>query len=221
MTQFTLAALFVSSLLNSLAPGPCILMVATRAMIAGAAAGFAVVAGVLTAISVYMAMAWAMLTFAVNLPDIFHLGIRVVGIGLLMYLSLRMFAQNPTGTTGQTPVRVLNGQDYRAGLLVGFSSPFNLIYMFGVLPQIVPASGVSFAEGGLIFGAVIVGTALPKFILTIAAARLGHFRDADRAGVTGRWVSRVSALVMVTFAGIGAVQILSDVAIWSKVVALN
>lgn len=221
MTQFTFAALLVSSLLNSLAPGPCMLLVVARATVAGLNAGFAVIAGVLTAITAYMILAWLMLAFAVRLPDAGYLGIRAVGVGLLVYLSWQMVAASTERPAGHSPTGANFGRDYLGGLLVGFSSPFNLIYMFGILPQIIPPTGVQLHEGALIFLTVLLGTALPKSIATIAAARLGHVRDVDRARVTGRWVNRMSALVMITFAGLGAIQIMSDDVVWSRLLALN
>ena len=131
-----LAALFVASTVNAALPGPCVLMTATRSAGSGWRAGAAVTLGVLTADT---AADPGRNRDDGRHADAFGGGARRDEMGGDRRARGAGGAQPQAARQG-FPVRELSARDGAAGLAVGLSSPYNLVFYLALLPQSFPAA---------------------------------------------------------------------------------
>lgn len=196
MTVLILGAVFLAALLNSLTPGPSIFLVVARTSAAGLTAGIVVTAGVVSAQMIYLAVAGLVIAFTIPVSDQLLSGVRLGGAALLVHMAWRLLAATPD--TAEVP-KVAQG-DYFHGVLVGFANPFNLVFMFGVLPQVVPAHGLSLVDGAWIASTVLVASAVPKIAMVAVTCCIG------RTAVMTPWVTRGAAVAFLAYAAMAVVN---------------
>lgn len=199
MNSFILGAVFSAAILNSLAPGPSMFLVLARASTAGLTAGLVASAGVVSAQMIYLMVAGAVLILAIPLSEGLFIGLRLVGAVLLVYMAWRLLA-DARGDPSVPAPRVKRG-DFFHGVLVGLANPFNMIFMFAVLPQVLPAAGLTMTDGALVAMAVFLASALPKIILVIVADGLGRTNWLPRF-----WLNQAAAFALLTYAAIAVVN---------------
>jgi threonine/homoserine/homoserine lactone efflux protein len=82
-----------------------------------------------------------------------------------------------------------------AGLMVGLSSPFNLVFLLALLPQFVPAE-ISIATAMAVVAAVLSGATAAQ----LGAVTLG-LCSRGMLGGGARWLDRAGAVCLIGFAG--------------------
>lgn len=202
MNSLILAAVFSAALLNSLAPGPSTFLVLARASTAGLVAGFAVTAGVVSAQMIHLAVAGLILVLALPLSDHALTGLQLGGAALLIYMAWRLLGESrddPTLSSDQV-VR----SDYRHGAMVGLANPFNLIFMFGLLPQMLPAADLSSLDAVWITLIVLFASVVPKVVLVLIAS---SFSKANR--LAAPWISRAAGLGFLAYAAVAVAKAVS------------
>lgn len=199
MDSFILGAVFSAAVLNSLAPGPSIFLVLARTSTAGLIPGLVVTAGVLSAQMSYLAIAGAVLAYAIPLSEHLFTALRLGGAVLLTYIAWTLLAK-PRDDPRLPPASRVQS-DFFKGVMVGLANPFNLVFMFGVLPQVIPAAGLSPLDAAWIAVTVLVALAVPKIVLVFLASRLRR-----SAGLTTPWVSRAAALALLAYAAMAVAQ---------------
>ena len=93
-----LAALFLASTVNAALPGPCVLMTATRSAGSGWRAGAAVTLGVLTADTLLILGATAMMLGMLTLSASALGAMKWAGIAALVALAVRSFRPHGEGS---------------------------------------------------------------------------------------------------------------------------
>jgi threonine/homoserine/homoserine lactone efflux protein len=93
--------------------------------------------GIAAAQMIYAAVALALLILTLSISDTVHTVIRIAGAGVLLLLAIGMLMQAGSSSARLDVSKVRPGGDALMGLGVGLSSPFNLVFMFSVLPQFV------------------------------------------------------------------------------------
>jgi threonine/homoserine/homoserine lactone efflux protein len=116
------------------------------------------------------------------------------GIAALLALAARMLLAKPA-KDGSAPCAPHSVSELGAGLIVGLSSPYSLVFLLALLPQFVPAEmGVATITG--VLGAVLCGAAVGQ----LGAVTVGLY-SRSVLGARSCWFNRAGAVCLVGFAG--------------------
>jgi threonine/homoserine/homoserine lactone efflux protein len=172
MDAMMMLALAGAAAANSAAPGPAILIAASRAATDGLTAGLRFTFGIAVADVLLIAASWAMIAGAMSLSDVALEALRLGGLALLTGLGVAMLA-GPAGAAGGLPsLGRLRAGDGVLGLALGLSSPMNLLFMFALLPQFVDAERLDATSVALASGVVLIGGLGPFLAACILSARV-------------------------------------------------
>lgn len=172
-------------------------------MTIGRSARDGLLAGVLVSIGVVMAnlilcgAALSVMKGMLALSPSAYVAMKWVGIAALVALAIPML-RNQNNDQAEHNLSYGSGLgDLSAGVLVGLSSPFNLVFLLALLPQLVPASDQSVASMVLVTLAVLVGAAL-----SLGGAVLIGVISAGMMRGAGHHIERIGALSMIGFAAL-------------------
>lgn len=157
---------------NSAIPGPCLLIVSSRAATRGFGSGLRVTLGVAASDAVLLLAAWSLISGATTLSDDAAAILRVGGLFVMATIGVVMLCPRPK-MEGVSPTfdQAMLG-DVALGAALGLSSPLNLLFMFALLPQFVDIGDLKLTCVALASGAIILGGALPFLVLSLAACRV-------------------------------------------------
>jgi threonine/homoserine/homoserine lactone efflux protein len=191
-----LVALFMASLINSAAPGPCVMVVFGRTASVGLNCGLRVAMGVVAGNAILLGGALLMIVGAIAASDTVFSALKWGGVIILLIMAVKIFRG-----AGQTPdTAVLNPVNETSsvltGIMLGLSSPYNLIFFLALLPQYLPLSGISVSGLVAIFVAVLAGASAAMGIVCMLGA--GSEKLCSRCAI---WFERLAALSLVFFAG--------------------
>jgi threonine/homoserine/homoserine lactone efflux protein len=187
-----LAALFLASTVNAALPGPCVLMTATRSAGSGWRAGAAITLGVLTADILLILGATAMMLGMLTLSASALGAMKWAGIAALVALAVRSLR-----TSARVPAEKLSARDGAAGLAVGLSSPYNLVFFLALLPQFLPGGRPDLATVSAMVAALLGGAAVAQ-----AGAILVGLGCCRFAAFSGPWVDRACAACLLAIAAV-------------------
>lgn len=194
MTFTVATVLFGASFVNSLAPGPCIILTLSRSSRAGMAAGLSITVGVLLA-----EIALACLSVSVIFGLVLVSGqtletVRWAGFAALLWLAAKMIRSGKLTAPSRCMRRGILG-DVASGLLVGVTSPYNLIFLLALLPQFLPATDVTTGQAALAV-AIFALAATSAQLLAVCCGSLlcALFRQY------GVWIDRAGGAMLAAFA---------------------
>jgi threonine/homoserine/homoserine lactone efflux protein len=200
MEMITLSTIVVASAINSAMPGPCVALTIGRSARDGAPAGFLVTIGVVLANFILCCIALSVMLGVLALSQSAFAAMKWIGITALVALALRMLANRGRSKHGSSVMEADWLRDLGAGLMVGLSSPFNLVFLLALLPQLVPAQDHDTSSIVLISTAVLAGAIVSQCgAVLIGAASGGVMRSA------GRRIECLGALSMISFAAVAIV----------------
>lgn len=196
-------ALLAAAAINSVIPGPGMVLAAARSITQGFAAGARVSLGMVVATWLIMCAVWAVLAGLLHLSEgaleILRLGGIVVILGFaasfLVPDNIKLRPQRPTQSR-RVPQLARMG-DVAGGLLTGLTSPVHLLFLLALMPQFIDPAR---ATPGLLIQitiGILVITAIPMLVVSLLAARSG------RLGL--RWaigVRRAAGVLLLCFAGL-------------------
>lgn len=197
MNSYNLAAMFIAVAINAIIPGPIIVVTCTRAIRCGAWAGLCIVFGVLFADLIWLAIAWYVLTFALALSQEIFQAMKVFGTVLVLGMAFQsLYSSIPT----EKPLLVSshsNGRHFATGLALGLACPFSMVFMLGVLPQLIPITEITMLSGAVVAVTMTAATAVPLCGLAFFAGRALRFEAKF-----GQWMSLAGTTSLFVFAGI-------------------
>ena len=161
MDWLAMGGLVGAAAVNSAAPGPCILVTVTRAAAHGIRSGLRVTMGILLSIVLLLTVAWSMILGISSVPGEALQILRSGGLLLLVGLALLMLRAEPLAPRVEPVQGRHRFGDGAMGLAAGLSSPFNLLFIFALLPQFVDLAQLDAAAITLATTAVLIGSALP------------------------------------------------------------
>lgn len=169
MEMIATAGLFGAAAAAAAAPGPCILVVASRAATGGLERGLRVTLGIMGSSALLLAAAWAMILGLLALSDAVFEMLRIAGLGIILVFAVAMLRATPGTGPARVPLRI---NDVGTGLLLGLSNPLQLLFMFALLPQFVPVAQADAPAVAIATGAVLMGIAVPMVMAAAAAGAL-------------------------------------------------
>ncbi len=185
--------------LKAAAPGPCILVAASRSMTEGLVQGLRVASGAVVANGLLLGLAVAALSGSIAVSGAAQGALRLAGLGLLVAFGLSMLRARPVPAAGPPAQGRLRLGAFALGLALGLTSPLNLVFALAVVPQFVDLGQIDAAGLATLAVAVLIGGALPLVGACLCAARLV---------TTGlrhtRVVTRLCGVALLGFAGIAA-----------------
>lgn len=143
---------------NSAAPGPCIVVTCSRAATEGLWSGLRVSLGSAKSLSILLGVTWAMIFGVWSISDETWQALQIAGLGML---ALSMFATRSGADTSAPVIARLWTSEWAIGLIVGLSSPWNLMFMFALLPQFVNVGSLDIGCAAIATAAVLPGGMLP------------------------------------------------------------
>lgn len=194
MDVAALTVLFSMTAINAALPGPCTILTASRSAVAGQAAGSRITLGVVLANLVLVTITLAAMQGVLAISDQAFAAMKWAGIALLLALAVRMLLSKPVrdGAPTRNPHSV---SEVGAGLLVGLSSPYNLVFLLALLPQFVP-SEMSITTAMAVVLTVLSGATVAQ----LGAVAVGLW-SRGILGNGARWLDRVGAICILGFAG--------------------
>ncbi len=195
-------ALLVAAAINTLLPGPCALLIVSRALKAGVASGATVAAGAFLADVALVAGAFALIRSATEISPGALDAMKWAGVAVLAVMGLKEFPRKSARPRAAT--RSPRG-DALAGLIVGFVSPYNLVFYLALLPHAVATGPVAATSADLIVAAaaVLTGVAMAQAALVIGARFVGGGRNR-----WGRGLDYASSLAFLGFAAVAAIAMI-------------
>lgn len=195
MDMLILAAVASASAINTAIPGPCLALTIGRAARDGMGAAVRTSLGVLIANLVLAAVALSVMLGVFRISHGAFEAMKWIGAALLIALAARMLAnRRREGFVFDRP-RDFPLRDLAAGLMVGISSPFNLIFLLALLPQFIPSDGLNFTGMAMIAASVVVGAAGSLF----GAALIGTASHGF-GGTVARRIECAGAFSLICFA---------------------
>ena len=202
MDPIALAALFAASFVNAALPGPCIILTFGRAARGGLGAGLRVSVGVLCGDVVLVSLALLALMGLLTVSQQSLAAMKWTGVAMLVVLAARMARARPAGRGPVGDRRGIEAGDILSGAVLGFCSPFNLVFVLALLPQFLPAEGMDADDALLVGGGFLAGPVVAQ-----AGAALLGAGTLRLAGSGARWIDYAGAAALFGFAGVAALAV--------------
>lgn len=203
MDQHLLLALFAAAAVNSVIPGPGMVLAMARAASDGFAAGAKVSLGMALATLLVMCTVWAVLAGLLQLSETALLILRLAGIVVILGFAGALLAPGPRRQVAPLPgtrrrmLRVARVGDVSGGVLTGLTSPVHLLFMLALVPQFVDLTTATPALLALITAGILAITTVPMLAVSLLAARSGRLGLGWATGVR-----RMGGVLLLGFVGL-------------------
>jgi threonine/homoserine/homoserine lactone efflux protein len=172
----TIAFFAVACVALTATPGPDMLLIASRSVSQGRAAGFASLAGIQVGTYCHaFAAAFGLSQLFLAVPLAYDV-VRYVGAGYLLYLAWKAFLSNGTAFDPSVGLRHYPvPQMFRQGLLTNLLNPKMALFVLALFPQFVRPEAGSVASQILILATVLnlVGLAVNGLVI-VTVSRIGR-----------------------------------------------
>ncbi|MXP62583.1 LysE family translocator [Roseomonas sp. M0104] len=196
----TLALFAAACLALAITPGPDMLLVASRSLSQGRAAGFATLAGIQAGIYGHALAAALGLSQLFVLVPLAYDAVRYAGAAYLLWLAWKAFrapapAASPPPGLRRAPV----GAMFRQGLLTNLLNPKVALFVLALFPQFLrPEAGSVLAQTMVLATVLNVIGATVNGGVILAAGRIGRTLSGGRLGRAPQF------LLGAVFAGLAA-----------------
>jgi threonine/homoserine/homoserine lactone efflux protein len=192
MLSFSTLALFSGACLAlTMTPGPDMMLIASRSVSQGRAAGFASLAGIQVGTYCHaMAAAFGLSQLFLAVPAAYDV-VRFAGAAYLLYLAWKTFRADSTASVGATSqARQSLGRIFRQGLLTNVLNPKMALFVLALFPQFVHTQDGSVAFQILILATVlnIIGFVVNGVVILAASHLVRRFRGDRRQSNLPRYL---------------------------------
>ncbi len=200
MPDFSTLILFAAAaLVLTATPGPDMLLIASRSISQGRAAGFLTYAGI--ALGTYchaLAAAFGLSQLFMTVPVAFE-AVRWAGCCYLLYLAYRTIRSEGMAFAPASTLKRLSGRRiFLAGLATNLLNPKMALFVMALFPQFVKVEGGSMAVQMLVLASVLNGVG---FIVNGAVILLGS-RIRTRLGSISRFPKLPQYMLATVFTGL-------------------
>ncbi|MCY1297917.1 Leucine efflux protein [compost metagenome] len=177
----TIAVFATASLVLTATPGPDMLLIASRSVSQGRAAGFLTYAGI--AVGTYchaLAAALGLSQLFVTLPVAYEI-VRWAGCAYLLYLAYKTVRSNASSASPvSTLKRPSNWRIFGEGLMTNLLNPKMALFVLALLPQFVDPKSGSMVTQMLLLATVLNGVG---FLVNGSGILVGSHLRARLAGI--------------------------------------
>lgn len=177
----TIAVFATASLVLTATPGPDMLLIASRSVSQGRAAGFLTYAGI--AVGAYchaLAAALGLSQLFVTLPVAYEI-VRWAGCAYLLYLAYKTVRSNASSASPvSTLKRLSNWRIFGEGLMTNLLNPKMALFVLALLPQFVDPKSGSMVTQMLLLATVLNGVG---FLVNGSVILVGSHLRARLAGI--------------------------------------
>ncbi|MCC5840986.1 MAG: LysE family transporter [Opitutales bacterium] len=194
--------------LACLSPGPDSLLTLRNTLIHGAVSGYATLAGILSGVSIHIALAIGGLSLVASQHPLLLRIIAMAGAVYFLHLGIRSMRAHPPEAPKPAPAvdSATFGQSFRDGLLTNLLNAKAILYFISVFSITFGAdTGISLR---LQIGGVMLVTQLVGFTLLIESARYLRAKGIYRHQSV---LERLAAAAFVLFALVAALYALSPI----------
>lgn len=193
----------LASAVNTMVPGPCLILTFGKSMSSGIRPGLGVLVGIIFAKLLLVLLTLMLIFGSLSVSDQAFEVLRWLGIVALCFLAMRMVRSSGSRVDHQVPSETPRVGNVASGVLVGLSSPYNLIFFLGILPQFVNPERFDSLHSVYAIVAVLSGAA----IILLGATILGQVAGRAFCNASGlvTHIDRVGAAFLVGFAVIATV----------------
>lgn len=178
-----LLAIFATSFILALVPGPDNIFLLTQSAIEGPAAGIFLTFGLLTGIACHTVAVVFGLTLLLKSSVIAFSILKIFGVSYLLYLAWGAFRASASKISTKKNKTIGNFNLYRRGILMNISNPKMAIFFLALFPQFIDPSRGSVARQTIELSASFSFATLIVFVgIAYLAGTLGDFlRNSSRA----------------------------------------
>jgi len=196
MIEVTWLLFIAASLVLIATPGQDMILVMSRSIAQGSAAGVATAAGVSTGLVGHTLLATLGLGAVLRASAWLFVALKLVGAAYLVYLGLQLIRSKKHALAVSVESRKSLRRLFFDGALSNISNPKIAIFYFAFLPQFVKAGAAHPTVCILILGLVFAGlTFLIKGPVGLAAGYLSGWLRSNPRGLT--WLYRTSGAVLI------------------------
>lgn len=202
MSLHTVLTFALMAALLIVTPGPNNLLIARTVPTSGRAAGFANIAGFITAFVLHGTLVVFGLSVILLASATAFFVLKMLGAAYLAWVGLKALAEALRGTRAQAvaPARRRRtlGRAYAEGLMTNALNPKVSMFYIAALPQFLPPEAMTPAN---VYALVLVHSALNATWFTLLILLFARLGSAFAGGRLTRWVKGATGLV---FLGFGA-----------------
>ncbi|MFD1554337.1 LysE family translocator [Paraburkholderia silviterrae] len=180
----TLALFSGACLALTMTPGPDMLLIASRSVSQGRAAGFASLAGIQAGTYCHaMAAAFGLSELFLAVPVAYDI-VRLAGAAYLLYLAWRTFRAQPVATSAAPAGRRFTlGSIFRQGLLTNLLNPKMALFVLALFPQFVHPERGAVALQIMVLATVLnlIGFVVNGAVIVFASRFSQRLRGGRRA----------------------------------------
>lgn len=198
MEIISIAAIFIASAINSAMPGPCLALKLACSARSGLLAGMVASFGTILASIGLTIVALLVMLGTLNVEETAFQAMSWVSASLLIFLAIRILTSRRAVASLSVEDSSHPRRDFSAGLCVGLCSPFNLVFLLVLLPQLIPDAAVGYGNAAIAIVAVALGAA----VSSVAVVLIGVASVSSHAHLV-RPLECVSAIAMIVFAVTG------------------
>ena len=197
MADINYPALALACFLFAITPGPGIVAVlalsVSRGVTMGATLCFALVCGDM----VYLMLAIVSLASIANALEGILLAVRVVGALYLGWLGIRQMVSPPFKMV-KTPINARSvGMVLAGGFMISLTNPKVIVFYLALLPLFLDLTRLEGIRAAIVVAVIFVSVLAGPLLIAVAA---GRARDLMTGEVSGRWVNRITGVLLVLVA---------------------
>ncbi|MBT5186432.1 MAG: LysE family translocator [Kordiimonadaceae bacterium] len=178
-----LMAIFMTSFVLSLVPGPDNIFLLTQSILEGPIAGICLTLGLLTGIIFHTIAVIFGVTVIIKSSVLAFTILKIFGVGYLLYLAWGAFKASGSISTGKDNKPRGNFKLYRRGIIMNISNPKIAIFFLAFFPQFIDPELGSIARQTIELATAFILAFLIVFIaIAYLAGWLGEFlQKSDKA----------------------------------------
>jgi threonine/homoserine/homoserine lactone efflux protein len=190
-------ALALASFIFAITPGPGIVAVLATSISRGTAHGVAMSIGEVCSDMVYLLVAMVSLaSLSASLAD-FLFVVRILGAGYLAWMGFKLIISAPIQEGTDSATKGGLSASFATGMLISITNPKVVLFYLLFLPLFIDLSALNVSTGVMIM-IIMFLSVLAGPLLVVAIGRKA--RDIATGEVSGRWVNRITGLMLIAVA---------------------
>lgn len=195
MPEINYLALALASFVFAISPGPGIVAVLATSISRGAPMGAAMSVGEVCGDMVYLLLAMISLAGLAHALDDVMLVVRVLGGLYLVWIGYRQMISPPL-RVDTTPASSRNlGLAWGTGLMISLTNPKVIVFYLSFLPLFIDLTAITPMTGAKVMVVMFFSVLAGPLVVVVIGRKA---RDLASGEVSGRWLNRITGLLMIS-----------------------